>query len=135
MLYLLLVEYCNLTKFLLLTLLFSIGNCRYSFLVLVNYSNGGNTRFSRSSDFLTKINSNGEKPDNTGDAKVFTGYAATDVYNGHISPFPVSCLLSFCLWFVAVFLFLSCHDLMGLLFFYLDVYSSQYELNEFFCRC
>ena len=60
-----------------------------------------------------KSNTNGKKPNNAGNAKVFIAYTAAALYNGHI--FLLAILLSFCLWFVSVFLFLSCPDLMGLL--------------------
>ena len=54
---------------------------------------GLNCTEDRSCGFCAKTSSNGVKPCNVLDAKVFMAYAATDAYNGHMVPFPMRCLV------------------------------------------
>ena len=60
----------------------------------IRYSdNGLNWTEVKSRGFLANTSSNGLKPCNAFEAKVFIAYAVTDAYNGHVLPVPWSCFV------------------------------------------
>ena len=54
---------------------------------------GLNCTEDKSHSFHANTSSNGVKPCNALDAKVFMAYATTDAHNGHMVPFPMRCLV------------------------------------------